>query len=339
MAARRFPVEAGHVLLFARALGAADPVERDGESGGVLPAPGDPAPPTFAIAGNQFDPDYPLRPRPGEPWHGSGGDAGLVTAGAGGLHAEQHFTYHRPLRVGDGLSSSTRPGGQWEKEGRSGQLRFREQITEFRDEAGELVVTARSVSVQREASLAGEPRPAVRRVPAEPADERGVPGGRGLGEKSRGVPGGRPPGLAERASELAVGQTFQTVVAQDLKRTQIVQYAGASGDYNPLHTDELYATKIAGYPSVFAHGMLTMGLTGQALAGLVGPENLLRFGVRFTAQVWPGDTLTVHSSVLRIDEGSGGPVAEISVSTVAVPAVSGDGREVVSGYAHARLAR
>ena len=68
-------------------------------------------------------------------------------------------------------------------------------------------------------------------------------------------------------SPLAVGQTFEMVVVEDLKRTQIVQYAGASGDYNPLHTDEIYTTKIAGYPSVFAHGMLTMGLTGQAIAG------------------------------------------------------------------------
>ena len=143
MAARRFPVEAGHVLAFARALGEPDPP--DG-----LPEPGDLAPPTFAIASAQFDPDYPLRPRPGTPWHGSGGDAGLVTAGAGGLHAEQHFTYHRPIRVGDVLTRTTRPGEEWEKQGRSGRLRFREQITEFRDEAGELVVTARSVSVQRE---------------------------------------------------------------------------------------------------------------------------------------------------------------------------------------------
>jgi acyl dehydratase len=133
---------------------------------------------------------------------------------------------------------------------------------------------------------------------------------------------------------LAVGQTFETVVVEDLKRTQIVQYAGASGDYNPLHTDEIYTTKIAGYPSVFAHGMLTMGLTGQAIAGLVGAENLLRLGVRFTAQVWPGDTLTVHSSVVRIEEGGDGPVAEFSISTV-----NGEGQEVVSGYAHARLAR
>ncbi len=144
MAAGRFPVEAGHVLTFARALGAADPA-----SG--LPAVGDAAPPTFAIASALFDPDYPLRPRPGAPWHGSGGDPGLVTEGAGGLHAEQHFTYHRPVRVGDVLAGLTWPGREWDKHGRSGRLRFREQITEFRDEAGELVVTVRSVSVRREA--------------------------------------------------------------------------------------------------------------------------------------------------------------------------------------------
>ena len=145
MAARHFSVEAGHVLTFARALGAADPP-------GGLPRAGDAAPPTFAIAAAQFDPDYPLRPRADEPWHGSGGDAGLVKEGTGGLHAEEHFVYHRPVLVGDVLACTTRPGEEWEKQGRSGRLRFREQITEYRDEAGELVVTARSVSVQREAS-------------------------------------------------------------------------------------------------------------------------------------------------------------------------------------------
>ena len=145
MAEVRFPVEAGHVLMFTRAVGGADPA-------GGLPAIGDPAPPTFAVASDQFDPDNPLRPRPGVPWHGSGADAGLVKEGAGGLHAEQHFTYHRPVRVGDILTRTTRTGEQWEKQGRSGRLRFREDITEFRDEAGELVVTARRVSVRREDS-------------------------------------------------------------------------------------------------------------------------------------------------------------------------------------------
>jgi hypothetical protein len=156
MAARRFPVEAGHVLAFARALGADDPSTYSLRTSvsplSGLPATGDVAPPTFAIAGAQFDPEYPLRPRPGVLWHGSGGDAGLVTEGAGGLHAEQHFVYHRPIRVGDVLSGATRPGEEWEKQGRSGRLRFREQITEYRDEAGELVITACSVSVRRDRS-------------------------------------------------------------------------------------------------------------------------------------------------------------------------------------------
>jgi acyl dehydratase len=138
---------------------------------------------------------------------------------------------------------------------------------------------------------------------------------------------------ALRAADLAAGQLFETVVVQDLKRTQIVQYAGASGDYNPLHTDEVYTTTIAGYPSVFAHGMLTMGMTGQAVAELVGTENLLQFGVRFTAQVWPGDTLTVRCTVAQVSAGDAGPVAELSVSTV-----NREGREVLSGYAHARVA-
>jgi acyl dehydratase len=137
---------------------------------------------------------------------------------------------------------------------------------------------------------------------------------------------------ALRVGQLTVGQTFETVVVEDLKRTQIVQYAGASGDYNPLHTDEVYTTKIAGYPSVFAHGMLTMGLTGQAVTALAGTENLLRFGVRFTAQVWPGDTLTVRATVASITDGDDGPVGELSLSTV-----NAEGKEVMSGYAQVRL--
>ena len=135
-----------------------------------------------------------------------------------------------------------------------------------------------------------------------------------------------------QASDVAVGQVFETVVVDDLKRTQIVQFAGASGDYNPLHTDEVYAKEIGGYPGVFAHGMLTMGMTGRALTDLVGDNRLLRFGVRFTAQVWPGDTLTVRSTVDAVKQEDGGPVVELSVATT-----NQDGTTVVSGYAAARL--
>ena len=64
--------------------------------------------------------------------------------------------------------------------------------------------------------------------------------------------------MALNGSDLKVGDTHTECLVEDLKRTQIVMYAGASGDYNPVHTDELYTKEIAGYPSVFAHGMLTM---------------------------------------------------------------------------------
>ncbi|MCZ6506950.1 MAG: MaoC family dehydratase N-terminal domain-containing protein, partial [Acidobacteria bacterium] len=112
------------------------------------------APPTFVQAGAQFEPDYVLRPKIGEPWFGSGKEPTGVEnpaggGGGGGLHAEQEFTYHRHLSPGDVLTVTTKPGKQWEKEGRrGGLLKFSESITEYRDQNGELVVTARGVGVQ-----------------------------------------------------------------------------------------------------------------------------------------------------------------------------------------------
>jgi acyl dehydratase len=135
-----------------------------------------------------------------------------------------------------------------------------------------------------------------------------------------------------RAGELTIGRTFAAVVVEDLKRTQIVQYAGASGDYNPLHTDEVFATQIAGYPSVFAHGMLTMGMTGHMVTDLVGDGRLQGFGGRFTSQVWPGDDLTTTATVEAIHEVDGDTVVELTVRTV-----NQDDKEVFSGYASARV--
>ena len=134
--------------------------------------------------------------------------------------------------------------------------------------------------------------------------------------------------MALKASELKVGDTYTERVVEDLKRTQVVMYAGASGDYIPVHTDELFTTEVAGYPGVFAHGMLTMGMTGRMLTNYVGDGRLTEFGVRFTNQVFPGDTLDSTATVTAISEG----LVEINVSTI-----NQEGIEVAKGSAQARI--
>jgi acyl dehydratase len=134
------------------------------------------------------------------------------------------------------------------------------------------------------------------------------------------------------ASRLGVGDVHEAVVVDGLTRTQIVQYAGASGDFNPIHTDEVFATTVAGYPSVFAHGMLTMGMTGRMLTDHVGDGRLVAFGGRFTAQVWPGDTLTASATLVAIEPRDAELVARFDVSTR-----NQDGLEVFRGTAEARV--
>ena len=135
-----------------------------------------------------------------------------------------------------------------------------------------------------------------------------------------------------KANDVAVGDTYEDVLVKDLKRTQLVMYSGASGDYNPLHTDDLYSREAAGYPGVFAHGMLTMGMTGRLVTDRFGAENVKKFGVRFTNQVWPGDDLTGKAVVDAIREENGETLVDLTVTTT-----NQKGETVVSGYATARL--
>ncbi len=158
MAVEKFPVEGSHIMMFARSVGDDNQIYYDEdhakgtEPGKVI------APPTFAQSSAQFDPSYFLRPKVGEDWFGSGGsptgvkrEASGGGGGGGGLHAEQHFEYHRHVSPGDVLTATVKPGKSWEKEGkRSGKLMFSETITEYRDQSGELVITARGVGVRTE---------------------------------------------------------------------------------------------------------------------------------------------------------------------------------------------
>jgi acyl dehydratase len=138
--------------------------------------------------------------------------------------------------------------------------------------------------------------------------------------------------MALSASIIKVGDTHEELVIEDLSRTQLVMYAGTSGDYNPLHSDDKYTQEIAGYPGVFAHGMLSMGLTGKMLTNYVGDGRLKKFGVRFTNQVWPGDSLTAKATVVEIRDDGGDKVVDLELATV-----NQDGKTVVTGSATARI--
>jgi acyl dehydratase len=104
--------------------------------------------------------------------------------------------------------------------------------------------------------------------------------------------------MAERTlsyDAVAAGDTAPAI-SHPLTRTDLVMYAGASGDYNPMHTDEV-AAKAAGLSSVFGHGMFTAGLLATAVTNYVGTGTLKSYRVRFTKQTWPGETLTTNVTV------------------------------------------
>jgi acyl dehydratase len=164
MADFEFPVDRTAILNFAAALGETNPIYWDEAFARATPLGGVIAPPTFPVAAALWNPDaglrgvrqIPKRAAVAEPAaareDGGGGGGGSARL----LHGEQRFEYHQPLRPGMRLTATTRPGRSWEKEGkRGGRLRFRETVTELRDERGELVVTSTSVGIVTEKAVEG----------------------------------------------------------------------------------------------------------------------------------------------------------------------------------------
>jgi len=100
------------------------------------------------------------------------------------------------------------------------------------------------------------------------------------------------------------GEAIPPFVVERLSRTDLVKYAGASGDFNPIHHDEEFA-RSAGNPTVFGHGMLTAGFVARCITDFVGVENVRRYKVRFATRVWPGDTITCHGRITRRYEADG----------------------------------
>jgi acyl dehydratase len=114
-----------------------------------------------------------------------------------------------------------------------------------------------------------------------------------------------------------------------LTRTDLVMYAGASGDYNPMHHDEVLA-QAAGQPSVFGHGMFSMGFLGTAITDYVGVGNVRRFQARFAKQTWPDEEL--RTTIVVTGKRTEGPDHLVDMD---VRLLNADGEEKVVGEATA----
>ncbi len=137
--------------------------------------------------------------------------------------------------------------------------------------------------------------------------------------------------MALQYDDVQVGDEAPSIT-HALTRTDLVKYAGASGDFNPMHHDEV-AAQAAGLPSVFGHGMLSMGLLGKAITDYVGVENLRSYQVRFTKQTWPGEELTTSVVVADKRADDGEQVVELTVRLA-----NADGEVKVEGTAVATAA-
>lgn len=311
-----FPVETGHIQLFARAIGDTNPIYTDpgyasrSALGGII------APPTFSEASNHFDVDWPYRPHwgPGSattPTSVERNDSDHGTS----MHAETHFVYHRPLRPGMVLSVRARLGRQWQKWGRrSGELKFHETISEFVDADGAPILDCTTVVLRTQrtvtAAAPSMPDTIAAETPSNPAPAY-------------------PSEPPRRGSNVNVGDQFQDVLVRNLSRAQIIQYAGVSGDFSLQHIDEVHNTQVAGYTSVFAHGMLTMGMAGRVVTDFIGDGRLKTFGFQFRQQVWPGDSLFAVLTVASMTQQPV-PTADLTICVT-----NQHGQLIGKGYAHA----
>jgi len=114
---------------------------------------------------------------------------------------------------------------------------------------------------------------------------------------------------------MTVGDKAEERTFGPISRTDIVRYAGASGDFNPIHHDEAFAN-VAGFPTVFSIGMLQAGLLATFVTDWIGAKSLRRFRVRFQEKVWPGDELTCSGTVSAITTTLVGTILEVDLACV-----------------------
>jgi peroxisomal enoyl-CoA hydratase 2 len=313
-------VEAGKVGEFARAVHDDNPAHRSTDAAREQGFDAIPAPLTFTRVA--FFPRY----QPDGIDESFGFDMGFDRAHL--LHGEQAYEFDRPLTVGDTLTGETTLEDVSQSEGgRGGTLTFAVFRTDFYDEAGDRVLAERITRVETQGAVdgggGGDEQGAVSGV-----EERGDPR---TDPAPAGVRREIPPAAPEPSdlASLSVGDRGPAVTVVDVRREDFVRYAGASGDFNPVHYSEPFARN-AGNPAVFGQGMFTAGVAAHFVADWLGLANVARLRTRFTSQLWPGESIAATGEVTETTVVDG----QIKV-TVDLAIATGDGETLLTGEATA----
>lgn len=320
---REFVVEAGKVEEFARAVHDDNAVYRDPDAADRQGFNRIPAPLTFTRTGTfpryQTDESVDLGFRPEYVVHGG--------------HA---YEYERPVFVGDVLTGETTLVDISERKGqRGGMMTIAEVETVYHDQSGERTLTERATVIETDGSIdESADRP--------PIDGRATDDKQGSSESER-APRSPTRKSADgtdleptvpdpvRAGDLQAGDTAPEVTVGPLKRNDFVRYAGASGDFNPIHYDESYA-RATGNPGVFGQGMFTAGIAAHTVADWLGLAAIRTFEVRFQSRVWPEDMITASAEVTDIEATGANECIESDVEVSCA-----DGEIVLTGRATALL--
>lgn len=210
------------------------------------------------------------------------------------LHGEESYEYHAPAVVGDVLSATATLTDVRRHEGeRGGEMTFADIEQVFEDRTGRPIVTVRSTYIETEGAD----------VLAESGDSE--------------------------ETEKPDPDADLRLVSEELDRTDFVRYAGASGDFTPLHFDEPY-TRSCGFETVFAQGMLTAGVASRALTDRFGVGSIRRYRTRFDDIVNPGEAVVVSGTIAEERSDGGTPLVDIDLV-----ATTREGRRVLSGSATA----
>ena len=311
-----FRIERGKVEEFARAITEPDPVFRDADVAARRGYERVPAPLTYARV-SRF-PRY--RVDGVEEW---GFDLGFRPEYV--LHGEQAYAYERPLLVGDVLTGETTLTDVYRRDGgRAGTMTFAVLETEYRDRDGDLVLTDRATVIETADAVGSDTDDGATDEAAGTGDGRATANG------GTALPTSEDVETVRSIDAVAVGDGGPTVVLESVTREHFVRYAGASGDFNPIHYDEPYA-RAAGNESVFGQGMFTAGVAARVLTGWFPLNAVTSFDVRFRSRVFPGDSIVATGTVVdrRIDDG----VVEVDLE-----ATDGRGESLLTGSATVRLA-